>query len=195
MGGHSSHHLSKIPDLEEIRRETGFTPSSIKRLHHRFQALDKEGKGYLSKQNFLCIRELALNPIGDRIISAFFGDGDAIDFPTFIRILAHFRPIEEDKSKEPCLDPEPINSRNNKLKFAFQLYDQDRDGKISRPELMEVLRMMVGVQVTNEQLESITDRTIQEADLDGDNAISFQEFKQSLEKMSIEQKMSIRFLK
>ncbi|XP_069500389.1 calcineurin B homologous protein 2-like isoform X2 [Ambystoma mexicanum] len=168
MGGHSSHHLSKIPDLEEIRRETGFTPSSIKRLHHRFQALDKEGKGYLR---------------------------DAIDFPTFIRILAHFRPIEEDKSKEPCLDPEPINSRNNKLKFAFQLYDQDRDGKISRPELMEVLRMMVGVQVTNEQLESITDRTIQEADLDGDNAISFQEFKQSLEKMSIEQKMSIRFLK
>lgn len=194
MGGHSSHHLSKIPDLEEIRRETGFSPSSIIRLHHRFQALDKEGKGYLSKQNFLCIGELAVNPLGDRIISAFFGNGDSVDFPKFVGTLAHFRPIEEENSKEPCT-PEPINSRNNKLKFAFQLYDQDRDGKISKAELMQVLRMMVGVQVTNEQLESITDRTIQEADLDGDNAISFQEFVQSLEKMSIEQKMSIRFLK
>ncbi|MGH0126119.1 UNVERIFIED_CONTAM: hypothetical protein FKN15_025476 [Acipenser sinensis] len=61
--------------------------------------------------------------------------------------------------------------------FAFQLYDQDKDGKISKSELLQVLRMMVGVQVTEEQLESITDRTIQEADLDGDDAISFEEFK------------------
>ncbi|ETE63755.1 Calcineurin B-likeous protein 2, partial [Ophiophagus hannah] len=40
----------------------------------------------------------------------------------------------------------------------------------------QVLRMMVGLQVTNDQLENITDRTIQEADRDGDNAISFEEF-------------------
>ncbi|KAL7980711.1 hypothetical protein Chor_001865, partial [Crotalus horridus] len=59
---------------------------------------------------------------------------------------------------------------------AFQLYDQDKDGKISRAEMLQVLRMMVGIQVTNDQLENITDRTIQEADRDGDNAISFEEF-------------------
>lgn len=35
---------------------------------------------------------------------------------------------------------------------------------------------MVGVQVTEEQLESITDRTVQEADEDGDGAVSFLEF-------------------
>lgn len=35
---------------------------------------------------------------------------------------------------------------------------------------------MVGVQVTDEQLESITDRTVQEADEDGDGAVSFLEF-------------------
>lgn len=35
---------------------------------------------------------------------------------------------------------------------------------------------MVGVQVTDEQLESITDRTVQEADEDGDGAVSFMEF-------------------
>lgn len=35
---------------------------------------------------------------------------------------------------------------------------------------------MVGVQVTEEQLESITDRTVQEADEDGDGAVSFMEF-------------------
>lgn len=40
----------------------------------------------------------------------------------------------------------------------------------------QVLRLMVGVQVTEEQLESITDRTVQEADEDGDGAVSFLEF-------------------
>lgn len=33
------------------------------------------------------------------------------------------------------------------------------------------------MQVTEEQLESIADRTIQEADLDRDDAISFEEFR------------------
>lgn len=40
----------------------------------------------------------------------------------------------------------------------------------------QVLRLMVGVQVTEEQLESITDRTVQEADEDGDGSVSFLEF-------------------
>lgn len=36
---------------------------------------------------------------------------------------------------------------------------------------------MLGIQVTEEQLHSIVERAIQEADLDGDDAISFDEFK------------------
>lgn len=36
---------------------------------------------------------------------------------------------------------------------------------------------MLGIQVTEEQLQSIVERAIQEADLDGDDAISFDEFK------------------
>ncbi|XP_030074135.1 calcineurin B homologous protein 2 isoform X1 [Microcaecilia unicolor] len=194
MGSQGSHHASKIPEIEAIKKETGFSQANIVRLHHRFRALDKEDKGYLSKENFLCIGELAVNPLCDRIINAFFENSDSLDFRSFIHILAHFRPIEEDKPKDPS-SQEPINSRRNKLKFAFQLYDQDKDGKISRNELLQVLRMMVGVQVTNEQLECIADRTIQESDLDNDNAISFEEFAKSLEKMNIEHKMSIRFLK
>lgn len=40
----------------------------------------------------------------------------------------------------------------------------------------QVLRMMVGVNISDEQLGSIADRTIQEADTNGDNSISFNEF-------------------
>ncbi|OBS70071.1 hypothetical protein A6R68_01388 [Neotoma lepida] len=52
--------------------------------------------------------------------------------------------------------------------------------------------MMVGVNISDEQLGSIADRTIQEADQDGDSAISFTEFVKVLEKVDVEQKMSIR---
>ncbi|KAF6129346.1 calcineurin like EF-hand protein 1 [Phyllostomus discolor] len=79
-------------------------------------------------------------------------------------------------------------------RVAFRLYDLDKDDKISRDELLQVLRMMVGVNISDEQLGSIADRTIQEADQDGDSAISFTEFVKVLEKVDVEQKMSIRFL-
>ena len=52
---------------------------------------------------------------------------------------------------------------------------------------------MVGVNVSDEQLGSIADKTIQEADQDGDSAIILTEFK-VLEKVNVEQKMSILFL-
>lgn len=43
---------------------------------------------------------------------------------------------------------------------------------------------MLGIQVTEEQLQSIAERAIQEADLDKDDAISFEEFKKVRELMT-----------
>uniref|UniRef100_A0AAZ3QV46 EF-hand domain-containing protein n=1 Tax=Oncorhynchus tshawytscha TaxID=74940 RepID=A0AAZ3QV46_ONCTS len=175
--GSTNSTLSKIPNVEELMQETGFTPAHIVRLYDRFEALDKEKTGHLRPQDFGAINRLAMNPIGDRIIGAFFSPGqETVDFHSFVRILAHFRPADKKHPKDPSM-PEPVNSRTSKLKFAFQLYDQDKDGKISRAELLQVLRSMLEMQVTEEQLESIADRTIQEADLDKDDAISFEEFR------------------
>ncbi|XP_062915949.1 calcineurin B homologous protein 2 isoform X2 [Mobula hypostoma] len=167
MGLYSSHH-PKIENLPEIMQETGFSKSHICRLYDRFEALDQSNTGKLSK--------------------------DTLDFRSFVCILACFRPIGKVKSSDPQA-PEPINSRDNKLQFAFELYDQDKDGKISRDELYQVLFMMMEAEVTEDQLDSIIDRTIQEADLDGDGAISFEEFRKSLENVNVEHKMSIRFLR
>lgn len=169
--------------------------SQITRLYSRFTSLDKGENGTLSREDFQRIPELAINPLGDRIINAFFSEGeDQVNFRGFMRTLAHFRPIEDNEKSKDVNGPEPLNSRSNKLHFAFRLYDLDKDDKISRDELLQVLRMMVGVNISDEQLGSIADRTIQEADQDGDSAISFTEFVKVLEKVDVEQKMSIRFL-
>jgi calcineurin B family protein 1 len=81
-----------------------------------------------------------------------------------------------------------------KLHFAFRMYDLDGDDKISKEELLAVLTMMVGANISAEQLISIAERTILEADEDKDDLISFEEFAKVLERTDVEQKMSIRFL-
>ncbi|XP_072455413.1 calcineurin B homologous protein 2 [Notamacropus eugenii] len=196
MGSHGSH-LEREPELNLILEETGFSRANLNRLHHRFRYLDRNNKGFLSRMDLYNIKELEQNPLADLIIDSFFPDGgQCVDFQGFVWVLAHFRPLEgKDSAAQDPQKPEPLNSRNSKLRFAFQLYDMDSDGKISKKEMLQILRLMVGVGVTNEQLEIIAARTVQEADEDGDGAISFVEFTKSLEKMNIEHQMSIRILK
>jgi len=181
------------------------TSSQIERLWSRFTSLDKQQKGFLSREDFLRIPELAINPLGDRIVHAFFRDSakrengtsgfaneddvsDRVNFPDFVRVLAHFRPLKKNVEKNK------LNGREEKLRFAFRMYDLDGDDRISKEELLAVLTMMVGANICEEQLVSIAERTIMEADTDKDNLISFQEFKKVLERTDVEQKMSIRFL-
>jgi hypothetical protein len=63
------------------------------------------------------------------------------------------------------------------LLVAFQVYDIDNDGFISNGELYMVLKMMVGDNLTAEQLQQVVDKTILEADEDQDGRISYEEFK------------------
>lgn len=52
----------------------------------------------------------------------------------------------------------------------------DKDGYISNGELFQVLKMMVGSNLKDTQLQQIVDKTIIHADTDGDGKISFEEF-------------------
>jgi len=178
-------------DINRISKDTGFSRNQIVRLYSRFLSLDKQGRGYLDRDDFLRIPELAINPLGDRIVDAFFAESTdpdhKINFSEFIRVLAHFRPINKNKTNT-------LNSRDEKLKFAFTMYDLNKNGYITRDEFKVILNMMVGQNITPEQLDSIADRTITEADYDNDGKISFEEFCRAMEKTDIEQKMSIRFL-
>ncbi|KAJ0022449.1 hypothetical protein NQD34_009939 [Periophthalmus magnuspinnatus] len=165
----------------------------IQRLYDRFQLLDRDQMGGLRNEDFEAIPELVTNPIKDRIIGAFLSPGkDMVDFPSFVRVLAHFQPTNSKRSKTSS--QEQYNSPTRKLQFVFQLYDQDRDGKISKTEMLQVLQEMLRMEETDEQLQSVMEKAFQEADLDQDDAISFDEFKKSLEKLDISEKMSIGFL-
>jgi len=202
MGNYRSSLQLQEENIAQISEQTGFTSNQIQRLYSRFSSLDKQQKGFLTREDFLRIPELAINPLGDRIVHAFFRDNDAeetygtgpdnvkevVNFCDFVHVLAHFRPIKKNADKNK------MNSREEKLRFAFRMYDLDGDDKISKDELLAVLTMMVGANISEDQLVSIAERTIMEADEDKDNLISFDEFSKVLQRTDVEQKMSIRFL-
>jgi len=50
----------------------------------------------------------------------------------------------------------------------------DRDGYISNGELFAVLKMMVGSNLKDAQLQQIVDKTIINADKDGDGKINYE---------------------
>ena len=74
---------------------------------------------------------MAINPLGDRIVHAFFrdnakkndsnnsfandepnmdGTNERVNFPDFVRVLAHFRPLKKDAEKNK------LNGREEKLR-------------------------------------------------------------------------------
>jgi serine/threonine-protein phosphatase 2B regulatory subunit len=82
-------------------------------------------------------------------------------------------------------------NKEEKLRFAFRVYDIDRDGYISNGELFIVLKMMVGNNLKDIQLQQIVDKTIMEADRDGDGKISFEEFTHMVESTDVNLSMTL----
>jgi serine/threonine-protein phosphatase 2B regulatory subunit len=74
---------------------------------------------------------------------------------------------------------------------AFKVYDMDRDGFISNGELFLVLKMMVGNNLRENQLQQIVDKTIMEGDLDLDGKLSFSEFTKMVETTDIARQMTL----
>ena len=103
------------------------------------------------------------------------GGGD-VDFQEFVSGLSAF------SSK---------GNKEEKLRFAFKVYDIDRDGFISNGELFIVLKMMVGSNLKDVQLQQIVDKTIMEADKDHDGKISFEEFTQMVEGTDVSMSMTL----
>lgn len=163
MGGKNS-----IP----VEAVEGFTPEEVARLHKRFRKLDKDSNESLCVEEFLALPELKENPLVQRVVQVFdTNNSGELDFTEFVRGLAMFTTKNIDREK--------------KLKFLFNIYDMDRDGFICNKELFEVLKMMVGTNLTETQLQQIVDKTVVQLDKNQDEMISYEEFCDIIAKVNI----------
>jgi len=166
--------------LQDIEKSSNFSHDEITRLKKRFMKLDRDQSGSIDKEEFLQIPAIATNPLASRMIAIFDEDGGGtVDFQEFVDGLSAFS---------------NRGDREQKLKFAFKVYDMDRDGYISNGELFLVLKMMVGNNLKEQQLQQIVDKTIMEADTDGDGKLSFEEFKQVVANTDIAKQMTLEAL-
>ena len=85
------------------------------------------------------------------------------------------------------------STQEEKLRFAFQIYDINNDGFISNGELFHVLKMMVGNNLSDVQLQQLVDRTIIKADKDLDGKISFEEFADMVKDLDVIDKLTIQY--
>ncbi|KAM6169475.1 calcineurin subunit B type 2 [Rhynchocyon petersi] len=152
-----------------------FDQEEIRRLGKSFRKMDLDKSGTLSVDEFLLMPELRNNPLLGRIIDLFDTDGNGeVDFREFITGASQFsvRGAEEQK-----------------LRFAFSIYDMDKDGYISNGELFQVLKMMVGDNLKDSQLQQLVDKTIIILDTDGDGKISFEEFCAVVRRLDVHKKL------
>ena len=158
---------------------TFFTQEEINKLYQRFKKLDKDGNDELSPEEFLDIPELTNNPLVHRVIKVFDKNKDGkISFLEFLNGLATLSTSADDEKK---------------LKFVFGVYDFDDDGVISNGDLFKVLKMMVGNNLSDVQLQQLVDRTIIKADTNKDGVIDFEEFCEEVRSLNISKKLTLTY--
>ena len=148
-------------DIKKLTTETDMKKGDIKKIHKKFVALDKEKKGYVTINDLVEIPEIEQNPLRFHI-GQYLSNGnknDAIGFEAFIKLIDMF------KNKK-------TEAQN---KFMFNLFDFDKDGKISSEDMLVNFKLLLGNSLSEENLKEIVEKTINEYSTD-QKFITFDDF-------------------
>ncbi|CDO66981.1 protein phosphatase 2b regulatory subunit, putative [Plasmodium reichenowi] len=164
-------------DQKDLLQAANFSETDIKKMYKRFIELDTNKNGQLDPNELFDVPEICDNPLVKRVISIFDSNSDGkVSFVEFLVGITKLASSTDDFQKK---------------KFAFDVYDINKDGMISNGELFTVMKMMVGNNLNDTQLQQLVDRTILQADKDGDGMISFEEFKDMISHMDVGNKLKL----
>ncbi|KAL0324185.1 UNVERIFIED_CONTAM: Calcineurin B-like protein 7 [Sesamum calycinum] len=181
------------PGFEEhtiLASETTFNVNEVEALYILFEELSSSivDDGRIHKEEFL----LALfncsskkNILAERLFELFdLKRNGVIEFGEFVRSLSIFHPDAPEADK---------------IAFAFRLYDLRQTGYIEREELKEMVLATLSesdLSLSDDDVEAIVDKTLQEADLNGDEKIDLEEWKKMVAKYpSLIKNMTLPYLR
>ena len=106
--------------LDEFARDNNLKPESIKKAYKRFQATDKDKTGMIDYTEFCEVLQVDPSPQGEKLFQLFdYEKSGQIDVREFMIALSNFTGAGKD----------------DKLKFAFMIFDEDGNGVITKGEL------------------------------------------------------------
>ncbi|KAJ4821101.1 Calcineurin B-like protein [Rhynchospora pubera] len=169
MGCWSSKEAKVKPGFQDpfvLASETAFSVNEVEALYQLFRKLSVSAK--IHKEDFQLVlfgNRNKQNIFADRVFDLFdVKRHGVIEFGEFVRSLSVFHPKA---------------SEEDKISFAFKLYDLRQTGCIRQDELKKMVLALLdesGLHLTGDAVESIVNETFKQADLNSDGKIDEEEW-------------------
>lgn len=168
-------------EMEAFEEHTFLKRREIKLLFKEFKNLDYDAVSMnrnceLPMEVIQNSSRLKVNPFRKRICQVFSHNGTgAMTFIDFLDMISVF------SAKSPL---------QIKLEYAFRIYDFDNDNVIQMNDIKKTMKCLSDAQglheedqLTEEQMELLIEKVIEEASIDTERGISFEEFCTVLKKI------------
>jgi serine/threonine-protein phosphatase 2B regulatory subunit len=151
---------AKKSALEEFAKDNNVKPETVKKAYKRFQATDKDKSGVIDYTEFCEILQVDPSPLCEKAFRLYDYDKTGqIDAREFLISLSNYSGA----------------GKEDKLKFAFMVFDDDGNGVITKAELMKILKSN-HMASHDAEVARKADTIMAQADKDGDGVITFDEF-------------------
>ena len=154
---------SKRNALDEFARDHNLKPESIKRAYRKFKAgeVNSNKSGMISYAEFCLILQVDPSPQVQKLFSMYdYNASDLIDASEVLIALANFTGA----------------GKEDKMKFAFLMFDEAGNGMITKSELIKILKANHMARLDAEVARKAETIMAQTSHKEGDGLISFDEF-------------------
>jgi len=144
--------------LDKFAKENHFRIDTIERVWQKFHTMD-DGSGQIDFDQFCSLLEVEATGEYKQLFQLFDGDGSGdVDIKEFMLGMLNFTHTDKEK----------------RVHFMFKIFDTDHNGFLTEDELINIL---AASHMTTEQAVLKKAKTImKQADKDGNNKISLEEF-------------------